>query len=138
MSFFDTTPLGRILNRFSRDMDECRLDVHTLSLHASTFFLLSLAVDSKLPPLVDCTMRTLVSLLLYVILISIIVPWVLVGVPVILCLFALFYSMFRVGTREFKRHQLISMSPLLSHVNATLEGHQSIKAYNQEQDFYIK
>ncbi|ELU07544.1 hypothetical protein CAPTEDRAFT_219745 [Capitella teleta] len=117
MAFFDMTPLGRILNRFSRDLDE---------------------LDSRLPPLVDCTLRTVVSLVLYLILIGLIAPWVLIGVPVIFAVFILLYCMFRVGTREFKRHQLISLSPLLSHVNASLEGLPSIRAYNKEADFYEK
>ena len=135
MAFFDTTPLGRILNRFSRDMDERKFFTSFTPFHNNMSII---TVDAKLPPLVDCTLRTLVSLLLYIVLIGLIAPWVLVGVPFIFLIFLLFYLMFRVGTREFKRNQLISMSPLLSHVNASLEGLSSIKAYNKESDFYDK
>ena len=30
MSFFDTTPAGRIINRFSKDMDECKSNFHVV------------------------------------------------------------------------------------------------------------
>lgn len=142
MSFFDTTPLGRIVNRFSRDMDECE----TLSSRINCIwsqsmvliFCFSSTVDARLPPMIDSTIRTLISLVLYLILIAIIIPWFLVSIPFLFILFLFLYSIFRVGIREIRRMQLGSMAPLLSHINASLEGLRSIKAYNKEADFYSK
>lgn len=115
--FFDTTPLGRLINRFSRDMDE---------------------MDTKLPMMIESTVKAFLNILIYIVLIAIIMPWFLIAVFVTGVIFIILYTIFRAGVREVKRFQLISTSPLLSHVEATLRGLSSIQAYDKTTDFEVR
>ena len=99
MSFFDTTPLGRILNRFSKDID---------------------IVDVTIPGI----LRGLISQLLGVLGTIIIVCYSNVYfIAVIIPLGLVFYLLqkFYVSTaRQVKRLESISRSPIYSHFGETV------------------
>ncbi|XP_077569773.1 ATP-binding cassette sub-family C member 12-like [Stigmatopora nigra] len=116
MSFFDTTPTGRILNRFSKDQEE--LD-SVLPLHMDPFLQFAL--------LVTCT----------VVIISAVFPPMLVAVLVMGILFTLMLFMFQRSIRLMKRMENISRSPCISLTTSTLQGLSTIHAYNMR-DSHIK
>lgn len=112
--FFDTNPSGRILNRFSRDigiMDELLPDV-----------------------LVDST-----QLILFcvgsVVLLSVLNPWVLVGVTPLIAVFILIGYYYMKTSRELKRLEALNRSSVISHFSDTLEGLVTIRAYEREGAF---
>ena len=70
--------------------------------------------------------------------ISVIINWFLIAVVPLAALFIILYLVFRVGLRELKRHQNISMSPLLSHISATVQGLHSIHGYNMADNFTVR
>ncbi|XP_074516987.1 ATP-binding cassette sub-family C member 12-like [Sebastes fasciatus] len=109
MSFFDTTPTGRILNRFSKDQEE--VDI-VLPLHMSTFLDFSLLVA------------------FIIITISGVFPLMLVAVAVIGALFTLIMFIFQRSVRQMKRMENISRSPCISLTTSTLQGLSTIHAYN--------
>ncbi|XP_077481392.1 ATP-binding cassette sub-family C member 12-like isoform X1 [Stigmatopora argus] len=116
MSFFDTTPTGRILNRLSKDQEE--LD-SVLPMHMDPFLQLTL--------LVTCT----------VVIISAVFPPMLVAVLILGLLFTLMLFMFQRSIRLMKRMENISRSPCISLTTSTLQGPSTINAYNL-QDSHIK
>nr|XP_061796519.1 ATP-binding cassette sub-family C member 12-like [Nerophis lumbriciformis] len=116
MSFFDTTPTGRILNRFSKDQEE--LD-SVLPLHMDPFLQFAL--------LVACT----------VIIISAVFPPMLIAVLIMGLLFTLMLFMFQRSIRLMKRMENISRSPCISLTTSTLQGLSTIHAYNLR-DSHIK
>lgn len=69
MRFFDSTPLGRILNRFSKDLD---------------------SVDNSIPPALSATLHNGVGTLASVIVVSTFLPWFLVAVVVVAAGFIVF------------------------------------------------
>lgn len=91
-----------------------------------------------MPMLIDSTLRALLNILIYIALIAAIMPWFLLALPGMVVLFVLFYVMFRAGVRELQRFQLLSFSPVLSHIDATLHGLTSIRAYDKVDDFKVK
>ncbi|XP_006817966.2 ATP-binding cassette sub-family C member 5-like [Saccoglossus kowalevskii] len=114
MSFFDTTPLGRIMNRFSKDMDE---------------------IDVWLPLLLDISVQYCFMLLAALTMICIVFPWFMIALLPLFIIFLLCLVMFRAGIRECKRFDNISRSLWVSMLTSTAQGLPTINAYRRSQNF---
>ncbi|KAJ8692856.1 hypothetical protein PTI98_010127 [Pleurotus ostreatus] len=114
MSFFDTTPLGRIMNRFSKDID---------------------TIDNLLGDALRMLAGTSSSILGAIILISILLPWFLIGVFCILIVYYYAATFYRASARELKRLDAILRSTLYSHFSESLSGLPTIRAYGEADRF---
>lgn len=114
MRFFDQTPLGRILNRFSKDLDQ---------------------VDSLLPEAMMFSIHGILASISIVILIAIVFPWVLL--TLLPLGFGFYFSVryYRRSSRELRRLDGILTSPVYAHLSASLSGISVIRAYRAEQRF---
>ncbi|RKF62208.1 Metal resistance protein YCF1 [Erysiphe neolycopersici] len=114
MSFFETTPAGRILNRFSSDI--YRVD----EVLARTFNMLFVNTARSLFTLVVISSGTPAF-------IAVIIPMA-----------ALYYWIQRYylrTSRELKRLDSVSRSPIYAHFQESLSGISTIRAYGQQQRF---
>lgn len=116
-SFFDTTPTGRILNRFSKDQDQ---------------------IDDLLPDSLLQTLQYVLLVLSTLILISIVLPWFSLCLIPFFILFWVIGNYYRKSARDLKRLDGITRSPIVEHLSATLQGLSIIRAYNAEKRFYDK
>ncbi|XP_044238300.1 ATP-binding cassette sub-family C member 11 isoform X1 [Ursus arctos] len=114
MSFFDTTPTGRLLNCFTGDLD--MLD-QLLPVVAEEFLLLSLMV---------------VAILFTV---SVLSPYILLMGVVLVTICLIYYLKFKRTISLFKRLENYSRSSLFSHILATVQGLSSIHVYGKIEDF---
>lgn len=117
MSYFDSTPLGRIINRFTED---------TAHLDTSTYQQLSMALF---------TFGNLISLSVGV---FVYVPWTMLIVVPLLLIAVIFLSFYRASAREVKRYDALYRSAMLTHVSETLSGLSTVVAYHREGDFLKK
>ncbi|XP_063336137.1 ATP-binding cassette sub-family C member 12 isoform X2 [Pelmatolapia mariae] len=109
MSFFDTTPTGRILNRFSKDQEE---------------------VDTVLPLHMDPFLQFCLLVTFTILIIASVFPYMLVAVVIMGALFTLILFLFQRGIRHMKKMENISRSPCISLTTSTLQGLSTIHAYN--------
>uniref|UniRef100_A0A3Q1DGG2 ATP-binding cassette, sub-family C (CFTR/MRP), member 12 n=1 Tax=Amphiprion ocellaris TaxID=80972 RepID=A0A3Q1DGG2_AMPOC len=116
MSFFDTTPTGRILNRFSKDQEE---------------------LDSVLPLHMDPFLQFCLLVTFTIVIIASVFPAMLAAVVVIGLLFSLILFVFQKSIRQMKKMENISRSPCISLTTSTLQGLSTIHAYNIR-DSHIK
>ena len=115
--FFDSNPVGRILNRFSKDVG---------------------CMDELLPPDFLLSMELVLLFLSSVIVPSVTNTWLLfVTIPVTLTVlyFARFYLK---SSRELKRLESVCRSPVFSHITETLEGLDTIRTRGRQSDFIEK
>ncbi|XP_054166266.1 ATP-binding cassette sub-family C member 5-like isoform X2 [Oppia nitens] len=117
MSVFDTVPIGRILNTFTRDMDE---------------------VDTQVPQALDGFLQRLMIVVCNLFIIIMVYPWFLIAFTVLIGLFWLIHIMFRGAMRDLKRVENTRRSPIYSHITTTFEGLSTIKAYNKQKQFINK
>ncbi|CAK5040960.1 unnamed protein product [Meloidogyne enterolobii] len=115
ISFFDTTPLGRILNRFGKEFDVVDLRL------ASTFRMLGFS---------------LLMVLQVFILISLSMPiFIVLIVPTVL-FYLLILHYFIPTSRQLQRLTSVTRSPLYNLFAETINGTTSIRAYGVVQTFF--
>ena len=114
MIFFETTPIGRILNRFSNDI--YKVD-SILGRSFSNFFVNAVKV-------------------LFVIGVICVTTWQFVFIIVPLGVLYIYYQQYYLRTsRELRRLDSITRSPIYSHFQETLGGIATIRGYHQEKRF---
>eukprot|EP01113_Clastostelium_recurvatum_P044174 TRINITY_DN7427_c1_g1_i6.p1 TRINITY_DN7427_c1_g1~~TRINITY_DN7427_c1_g1_i6.p1 ORF type:complete len:959 (+),score=198.39 TRINITY_DN7427_c1_g1_i6:281-2878(+) len=114
MAFFDSNPVGRILNRFTNDQS---------------------SLDTTLPSSIHDMWRCIVTILLSLLLMAVASPlYLLAAIPVgIVCWFIQRY--FVATSREINRLVSLSKSPVLSHITETLNGVMTIRAFNLKETY---
>uniref|UniRef100_A0A1I8MDU6 ABC transporter n=1 Tax=Musca domestica TaxID=7370 RepID=A0A1I8MDU6_MUSDO len=115
MYFFNTNPSGRILNRFSKDMGQ---------------------VDEILPQVMMDVIQIFLGLLGIVIILAIINPWNILATVIMFVIFYFLRSFYLKTSRDVKRLEAITRSPIYTHLGASLNGLATIRAF-QAQDILI-
>ena len=115
--FFDSTPLGRILNRFSSDL---------------------YTVDDSLPFILNIFLAQLFGLFGPIVVCAYSVPWIaLVLVPLAFIYFDV-QKRYRPGSRDLKRISSVSLSPIYAHFSETLSGLSTIRAMKAVNRFKLE
>uniref|UniRef100_A0A0N4Z034 ABC-type glutathione-S-conjugate transporter n=1 Tax=Parastrongyloides trichosuri TaxID=131310 RepID=A0A0N4Z034_PARTI len=169
MSFFDITPIGRILNRFGKDIEvlDSRLPGAILNFVSTVIggltvmavpvivtpqilfplipmltgyiFLLDVeGLDAAIPRSFMSFLRTVVASLEILSVIVLATPWfgvILIPLVIIYILVLRFY----VNTsRQLKRLESTSRSPIYSHFQESVQGAASIRAYGVVESFVLE
>ncbi|XP_053215010.1 multidrug resistance-associated protein 1-like, partial [Panonychus citri] len=108
MSFFDTTPIGRILNRFTADMNTA----DTLMGFSFSF-------------LISQIFRAIVA----VIIICLQTSYLIIVILVVGIVYVMVQKFYIASSRQLRRIESITRSPIYSHFSETVAGSTSIKTY---------
>ncbi|KAJ7297173.1 hypothetical protein O6H91_02G139200 [Diphasiastrum complanatum] len=115
--FFDQNPVGRILNRFSKDQS---------------------LVDELLPNSAQQTLEVLMGFLASIILVCLLIRWMILMLPLLAIAFFYLTHSYLVVSRELKRLDGLSRSPIYSHFEETLRGIPSVRAYGAQTTMHIR
>lgn len=112
--FFDQTPLGQLMNRFSKDIE---------------------AVDQEVAPVAIGVVHCLASIITIIILISVITPAFLIAASFISVIYFFIGRFYISSSRDLKRLESVNRSPLYQQFGETLSGMTTIRAYGDERRF---
>ncbi|KAI8498944.1 Multidrug resistance-associated protein 4, partial [Branchiostoma belcheri] len=112
--FFDSNPVGRILNRFSKDLGH---------------------LDDLLPSIILDFVTITMQVLGGVILAGVINPWVFIPVVPVVLLLVVIRRYYMRTSRDIKRLEATTRSPVFSHLSATLQGLWTIRAFGAQESF---
>lgn len=112
--YFDITPLGRILNRFSKDLD---------------------SMDSLLPDFFLQNIQNSFHVLSIVVVCIISVPYIAILLVPLGIIFFLLQNFYRKTSRELKRLEGVTRSPVYSLFSEMLQGLPTIRAYGRQKQF---
>ncbi|CAI5520236.1 unnamed protein product, partial [Closterium sp. Naga37s-1] len=112
LAFFHANPIGRILNRFSADQG---------------------ILDDLLPFTLFNYLQTLSLAVGAIVMVALGVPWILIPMAVLFLLFLRLRYIFLCTSREAKRLEAITRSPVCAHYAATIQGLTTIRAFGAQQ-----
>ncbi|CAN8095760.1 unnamed protein product [Discula destructiva] len=112
--FFDVTPLGQIMNRFSKDME---------------------GVDQEVAPVAIGVMTCALGIAVTIILIASVTPGFLVAGFFITAAYFFLGKFYLASSRDLKRLESVQRSPLFQQFGETLSGVTTIRAYGDERRF---
>ncbi|XP_039980041.1 multidrug resistance-associated protein 1 isoform X3 [Xiphias gladius] len=115
MSFFERTPSGNLVNRFAKEID---------------------TIDSVIPSIIKMFMGSMFNVLGACVIILIATPLVAIIIPVLGFLYFFVQRFYVASSRQLKRLESVSRSPIYTHFNETLLGTSVIRAFG-EQDRFI-
>ena len=112
--FFDSNPAGRILNRFSKDVG---------------------CMDELLPQRFLFSIQLVLLLFTSIIVPSVANPWLLFAIIPLTVLVFYISNYYLKTSRELKRLESISRSPVFSHISETLNGLDTIRTHRRQREF---
>ncbi|XP_043945091.1 multidrug resistance-associated protein 1-like [Protopterus annectens] len=116
MSFFEKTPIGNLLNRFSKEID---------------------AIDSVIPDGLKSLLGFLFTLLEVYVVILVATPISAVIIVPLTVLYFLIQHVYVITSCQLRRLESVSRSPIYSHITETIHGASVIRAFG-EQDSFIQ
>lgn len=112
MSFFDSQPLGRLLNRFTSDLD---------------------AIDTNLSQIVSSTLTTLISVVSAVALMVIVTPGIAVAILFVGVIYWRTQRIYVSTSRELKRLDSVNLSPIFSGFSEMVAGLPTVRAFRKQE-----
>uniref|UniRef100_A0A6Q2XJP2 ATP-binding cassette, sub-family C (CFTR/MRP), member 4 n=1 Tax=Esox lucius TaxID=8010 RepID=A0A6Q2XJP2_ESOLU len=110
--FFDVNPIGRVLNRFSKDIGQ---------------------MDSALPwTFVDFIFLEIIGVIAVA---ASVIPWILIPLVPLVIVFLFLRRYFLQTSRDVKRLEATTRSPVFSHLSSSLQGLWTIRAFRAEERF---
>ena len=117
MTFFDSNPTGRILNRFSSDID---------------------TIDSTIPFQMDDMMNCMLEVVAILVIIVYTTPYFLLFLLPLAVLYVLLQKLYIASSRQIKRLDMISKSPIFSHFSESVTGASSVRAFQAMDRFTVE
>uniref|UniRef100_A0A674KAE7 Multidrug resistance-associated protein 1 n=1 Tax=Terrapene triunguis TaxID=2587831 RepID=A0A674KAE7_9SAUR len=114
MSFFERTPSGNLVNRFSKEMD---------------------TIDSVIPQIIKMFMGSLFNVIGACIIILLATPIAAIVIPPLGFVYFFVQRFYVATSRQLKRLESVSRSPVYSHFNETLLGVSVIRAFEEQTRF---
>ena len=108
MSFFDTTPSGRIINRFSRDTE---------------------TIDIVLPGIVVQFMGCISNIITTLVIVCVATKWFTVALPPIMIIYIMIQRFYIPACRELQRIESVSRSPIYSGLGEAVNGVETIRTF---------
>lgn len=114
LAFFDRTPVGRIINRFSRDVD---------------------AVEREVANNLERTMVPILHAFMAMALLVVMIPYLIVFIAPALYAYYRFQKSYRSASRDGQRLMSIARSPRFAFFKESLQNTSVIRAHAQTEDF---
>ncbi|XP_012991312.3 multidrug resistance-associated protein 1 isoform X2 [Esox lucius] len=114
MAFFEVTPSGNLLNRFSKEVD---------------------AIDCMIPDGLKMMLGYLFKLLEVCIIVLVAMPFAGVVLLPLTLLYAFIQSFYVATSCQLRRLEAVSRSPIYTHFNETIQGASVIRAFSEQERF---
>ncbi|XP_012682680.2 multidrug resistance-associated protein 1 isoform X2 [Clupea harengus] len=114
MAFFERTPSGNLVNRFAKETD---------------------TIDSVIPSIIKMFLGSMFNVISSCAIILFATPFVAIIIPPLGLLYFFVQRFYVASSRQLKRLESVSRSPVYTHFNETLLGTSVIRAFGEQQRF---